>query len=118
VKLTTRLDGLDGLRRSLDCVADAQALRGELTAAAEELRDAARAELNGTAPGDDGLSHSLTIGHAGGGKAATVSTPLDHGWHREFGSLGHPPRPWLAPALAEARPGILARLRGWLAHTP
>jgi hypothetical protein len=113
VKLNARLHGMDGLRRGLGRVVDENGLRGELAAAAEELRDAARAELD-DAGSDATLSRSLTVARTSDGSTATVSTPLDHGWHREFGTLRRRPRPWLVPALDKARSGILARFRDWL----
>jgi hypothetical protein len=99
------MHGMEDLRRSLARIADRRGLRDEIAAAAEELRDA-----------DDTLSHSLTVVPADDGTSATISTPLDGAWHREFGSLHRPPRPWLAPALDKARPRILARLRAWLSR--
>jgi hypothetical protein len=47
---------------------------------------------------------------------ASVSTPLAYGWHLEFGTLKQPARPWLGPALDEARPRILRQIREWLAR--
>jgi hypothetical protein len=113
VKLNARLRGMDGLRRGLGRVVDENGVRDELATAAEELRDAARAEL-GDAGSDTTLSHSLTVARTHDGTAATVSTPLDDAWHREFGTFRRLPRPWLAPALDKARPGIVARFRNWL----
>jgi hypothetical protein len=68
----------------------------------------------GTSPQAD-LAGSLKIVPAPDGTSVTVGTTLPQGWHQEFGSLTQPATPWLEPALEAARPGILARLRLWLA---
>jgi hypothetical protein len=115
--LRARLTGASAFRAALDRIADAGTLRGELTAAAEEVRIAAHRRLEeADPPGGKGkaLARSLSIRLDRDGAAAEIGTALDHGWHREFGSVAHPPRPWLGPSFAEARPAILARLRSWL----
>lgn len=120
MKLNARLHGMDGLHAALGRIASENELRSELATSTEEMRDAARAELDATPqPGNsiDALSRSLTGSVSADGKTLTVSTRLDQGWHLEFGTLRRPPRPWLAPAFDRAGPGILARLRAWLAHS-
>jgi hypothetical protein len=117
MKLRARPGGGPAFRAALDRIADAGTLRDELTAAAEEVRIAAHRRLEEAAPPDGkgkALARSLSTRLNGDGTVAEIGTALDHGWHREFGSLAHPPRPWLGPSLAEARPAILARLRSWL----
>jgi hypothetical protein len=113
MKLRARLSGTPAFRSALDRIADAGTLRDELTAAAEDVRIAAHRRLEGDSRGE-ALARSLSIQLRGDGTVAEIGTALDHGWHREFGSLAHPPRPWLGPSLAEARPAILARIRSWL----
>jgi hypothetical protein len=118
--LRARLTGASEFRAALDRIADAGTLRDELTAAAEEIRVAARDRVDqadrpqGEA---DGLGRSIAVRFDSHGTSAEIGTPLDHGWHREFGSVARPPRPWLAPALDDARPKILTRLRNWLGAT-
>jgi hypothetical protein len=112
------LDGLDHLRRALTRIAETSELTAHLRAGAEDIRTAARASLGDGLPPDSrtgALAASLSLDLAQNGMTATVGTDLDYGWHLEFGSRGGAATPWLEPAFAEARPGILARLKHWLA---
>ncbi len=113
MKFTTRLDGLDAFGAALSRIADPAVIGDEVQAAAENVRETARASLQDARPPDSrsgALAQSLTVDPAGDGMSWTVSTPLDYGWYLEFGSLGRPATPWLEPALDEARPGIISRI--------
>jgi hypothetical protein len=105
-----RLDGLGALGARLSGIADA-ALASELEAAAEEIRERAAANLNASGGGGStgALVASLRVSAVADG-GYVVGTPLDHGWHREFGSRTRPAAPWLAPAAEDARPGLAARI--------
>jgi hypothetical protein len=118
MKFRGSVDGLESLRAGLGRIADSAALADALASAAEDIRTAARANLqNGQPPesrrGD--LAASLVIAPASDGASVTVGTAASQGWHAEFGTLAQPAAPWLEPALEAARPGILARLRQRLA---
>jgi hypothetical protein len=118
MRLTGRLDGLEQLRRALTRIAEPSELEASLKAGAEDIRTAARAGLGDGRPPDSrtgALAASLTVEMAERGMSARIGTGLEHGWHLEFGTLTRPATPWLEPALDEARPGILARLKRWLA---
>jgi hypothetical protein len=118
MRLTGRLDGLEQLRRALTRIAEPSELEASLKAGAEDIRAAAQAGLGDGRPPDSrtgALAASLTVEMAERGTSARIGTGLDYGWHLEFGSLGVEPKPWLEPALEEARQGILARLKRWLA---
>jgi len=120
MKMTGRLDGLDALRGALGRIAGDAELEAQVNAAAEEIREAARAGLaDGQTPDSrsGALARSLTVEPAGDGKSAVIGTDLDYGWHLEFGSLARSATPWLEPALDEARPGVLSRFRSWLASS-
>ena len=108
MKLTSRVDGLDRLTARLSALADERAVADDLRDTAEEIRDRAAAAL-GDGGSSGALATSLTVSPDGDG-GYVVGTPLDHGWHREFGSRARPAAPWLAPAAEEARPGLVARL--------
>jgi hypothetical protein len=113
MKFTARVDGLGALGEALSRIADPAAIRSKLRASAESVRDAARARLEDSRPPDSrqgALARSLTAEPFADGMSWTVSTPLAYGWHVEFGSLGRPATPWLAPALDETRPGIVSRI--------
>ena len=117
MKFSTRLDGLGAWQAALSRIAAPSAVTTEIEAAADALRDAARANLDDGQPPasrSGALAAALAVAVAEDGTSATVSTPLDHGWHLEFGTLTRPPTPWLAPALDAARSGILARIKGLL----
>jgi hypothetical protein len=108
VKLTARVDGLGELAPRLSRLADGHALAVELRETAEEVRERAAANLAGN--GSSGrLAASLTV-TPDGGNGFVVGTALDHGWHREFGSRLRGAKPWLAPAVEAARPGLIARI--------
>jgi hypothetical protein len=118
VRLTGRLDGLQQMHRALRRIAEPSELEASLKAGAEDIRAAARAGLGDGLPPDSrtgALAASLSVEMAEGGTSARIGTGLDYGWHLEFGTLTRPATPWLEPALDEARPGILARLKRWLA---
>jgi hypothetical protein len=118
MRLTGRLDGLEQLRRALTRIAEPSELEASLKAGAEDIRAAAQAGLGDGRPPDSrtgALAASLSVEMAQGGTSARIGTGLDYGWHLEFGSLGGAPSPWLEPALEQARRGILARLKRWLA---
>jgi HK97 gp10 family phage protein len=118
MKIRGRVEGLASLRSGLARIADRAALAEMLTAGAEDIRAAARVNLQDGQPpqsrrGD--LADSLVITPAADGLSVTVGTTVAHGWRREFGTLARPAAPWLEPALETARPGVLARLRQQLA---
>jgi hypothetical protein len=116
VKLTGRIDGLAELNARLSAIADDASLAPDLQATAGEIKDRAAARLADGVPPDSrsgALARSLTVQPAEDG-GYTISTPLDYGWHLEFGSLTRPPSPWLAPAAEAARPGFIARMAGRL----
>jgi hypothetical protein len=108
VKLTTRVDGLGELEARLSRLADRRAIATDLREAAEEIRERAAANLaSGGSSGE--LAVSLTV-TPDGDSGFVVATPLDHGWHREFGSRRRAAEPWLGPAAEAALPGLPARL--------
>jgi hypothetical protein len=116
MKFRGSVDGLESLRDGLGRIADRAALADALASAAEDIRTAARANLQDGQPPESrrgDLAASLVI--ASDGASVTVGTAAAQGWHAEFGSLARPATPWLEPALEAARPGILARLRQRLA---
>ena len=116
MKIAARFEGMDGLSATLSGIADAAGLGGVLEAAAADVRDAAAANLADGQPPDSrsgALAQSLAVTPGGDGLSFTVATPLDYGWHLEFGSLSHPATPWLAPAIDAALPSIERRLRDW-----
>jgi hypothetical protein len=118
MKIRGRVEGLASLRSGLARIADRAALAEMLTAGAEDIRAAARVNLQDGQPpqsrrGD--LADSLVITPAADGLSVTVGTTAAQGWHLESGTLARPAMPWLEPALETARPGILARLRQQLA---
>jgi hypothetical protein len=116
VKLNARVEGLAALGARFFAVAEEASFAPDLQHAAEDIRRHAAANLADGAPPDNrtsALAKSLTVRPDGAG-GYTVSTPLDHGWHLEFGSLARPAAPWLAPAAEEAQPSLLARIRARL----
>ena len=112
MKLNARVEGLSALNARFSAVADEASFAPDLQDAAEDIRQRAAANLSDGALPESrtgALADSLTVSadEAGG---YTVSTPLDHGWHLEFGSLARPAAPWLEPATEEAQPGLIARI--------
>jgi Bacteriophage HK97-gp10, putative tail-component len=113
MKFYASVEGLASLQAGFAGIADETALADALAASAEEIRGAARANLqNGKPPesrrGD--LADSLAIVPAADGMSVSVGTALPQGWYLEFGTRARPATPWLEPALDDARPGILARI--------
>ena len=118
MKIRGRVDGLESLSGGLARIGDSAELADALAASAEDIRTAARANLQDGQPPENrrgDLAASLMIAPAADGLSVTVGTTASEGWHLEFGSLARPATPWLQPALEAARPGILARLRQRLA---
>jgi hypothetical protein len=116
VKLKARVEGLAALGTRFSAVAEEASFTPDLQHAAEDIRQRAAAHLADGASSDDrtgALGKSLSVSPDGAG-GYTVSTPLDHGWHLEFGSLARPAAPWLAPAAEEAQPSLVARIRARL----
>jgi hypothetical protein len=117
MKVRTRLKGMPELRARLSKVADTNSLGALLEATAEEVRRAAVAGLADSQPPDSrngALARSLTVTPGGDGLSFTLSTPLNYGWHLEYGSLHRPATPWLGPAFDTVRPSIERHLREWL----
>jgi hypothetical protein len=120
MKFDARLDGLDDFNRALSDIAASGEIKDALKEAASGLHDAAIARLHDGQPPESvtgALASSLQVDLADDGMSATVGTSLDYSWQLEFGSLGRPATPWLEPALRDAQPGILARIRRWLASS-
>ncbi len=118
MKIRGSVEGLASLRGGLARIAERAPLADALAAAAEEIRSAARANLQDGQPPENRrgeLADSLRVTAADDGLSVTVGTTLAQGWHVEFGSLARPATPWLEPALEAARPRILASLRQRLA---
>jgi hypothetical protein len=113
LKLRGGITGLDGLNAALSEIGKGEALDKALADTAEEIRRRAVARLSdGTTPDSrtGALAESLTVELAGDG-GYIVSTPLDYGWHLEFGGSLRPAAPWLTPATEEAKPGLAERAR-------
>lgn len=113
MKLRASLWGLPRLGGALSGIAGEAAISEAIRETAKDIRERAAANLAEGAALDassSALARSLTLSQADNG-SATVATPLDHGWRREFGSLRRAARPWLAPAAETARPGLVVRLR-------
>ena len=90
MKLTSRLNGLDDLRKALSRIADETALHEAVEASAEDVRMAAKEQLSDGQPPESrsgALAKSLTVEVADDGKSARIGTPLDYAWHLEMGSL-------------------------------
>jgi hypothetical protein len=118
MKIRGSVEGLASLRGGLARIAERAPLADALVVAGEEIRAAARANLqDGRPPENRGgeLADSLRVTAADDGLSITIGTMLAQGWHAEFGSLARPATPWLEPALETARPKILASLRQRLA---
>jgi hypothetical protein len=118
MKIRSSVEGLDSLRGGLARIADKAALADAVAVTAEEVRAAARANLQDSGPPGNGrgqLADSLVIAPAADGLSVTVGTTAAQGWNLEFGTVARPATPWLGPALEAARPGILTRLRQRLA---
>ena len=104
--------GLAGLNAALTEIGDGEALAKALADTAEEIRLRAVANLTDGATPDSrtgALAQSLIVTPSPDG-GFTVSTPLDHGWHLEFGGSTRPAAPWLTPAAEDARPGLVDRI--------
>jgi hypothetical protein len=111
MRMRGRVEGLARFQAALAEIARGEGIAEETAAAADEIRKRAAANLP-----DGALAQSLAVSASGDG-GYTVSTPLDNGWHLEFGSRGRPAAPWLAPAAEDARRGFLARIRNRLNGT-
>lgn len=117
MKFTAQLRGMAELNATLSGIAKADGLADTLAASAEDVLDAARANLSDGAPPDSrtgALARSLNITRSADGFSATVSTPLVYGWHLEYGGMMRAARPWLAPALDAAAPSIKVHFSDWL----
>jgi hypothetical protein len=113
VRLRGGVGGLDGLNAALAEIGRAGVLDEALAATAEDIRQRAAARLDDGAPPDGSsgaLAESLSVVRDGDGGFA-VATPLDHGWHLEFGSATRAAMPWLTPAAEDARPGLAERAK-------
>ena len=111
MKLTGGLGGLDGFNAALAEIGNGEALAKVLAETAEEIRQRAVVNLADGAPPDNrtgALARSLTVTPSGDG-GYIVGTPLDYGWHLEFGSAARPAMPWLTPAADDAQPGLAER---------
>lgn len=120
MKISSRVDGVDGLRGALSRIAEPFELTEHLEAAAEDVLAAAQANLTDGQPPESrsgALAESLTVDAASDGTGFIVGTPLDHGWHLEFGSSSRSASPWLKPAFDASRSGVLARVKFWLANS-
>jgi hypothetical protein len=118
MKIRGSVEGLASLRGGLARIAERAPLADALAVAAEEIRSAARANLQDGQPPENRrgeLEDSLSVAVAADGLNVIIGTTLAQGWHVEFGSLARPATPWLEPALEAARPKILASLRQRLA---
>jgi hypothetical protein len=105
--------GLGGLNAALAEIGRAEALDEALAETAEDIRRRAAAMLADGAPPDSrtgALADTLTVTRDGDG-GYVVGTPLDHGWHLEFGSTAKPAMPWLTPAAEDARAGLADRAK-------
>jgi hypothetical protein len=103
--------GLGALNTALAEIGRAEALDEALAETAEDIRRRAAANLADGAPPDSrtgALEESLAVSRDAGG-GYVVGTPLDHGWHLEFGGSVKAATPWLTPATEDARPGLAAR---------
>jgi len=111
VRLRGSVSGLDGLEAALSEIGGGEALKEAFAETAEDIRRRALANLTDGVPPDSrtgALAASLTVTpDADGG--CIVGTPLDYGWHLEFGGGARPPAPWLTPAAADAGPGLAER---------
>lgn len=114
MRLRASIAGLPRLGGALSGIAEGAAVSEALRETAEDIRERAAAALTdggaGLEASSGALARSLTLSQADDG-SALVSTPLEHGWHLEHGTLRRPARPWLGPAAEATRPGLIARLR-------
>ena len=111
MKLTGGLGGLDGFNAALAEIGNGEALAKALAETAEEICQRAVVNLADGAPPDSrtgALARSLTVTPSGDG-GYIVGTPLDYGWHLEFGSTARPAMPWLTPAADDAQPSLAER---------
>jgi hypothetical protein len=113
MKISANVTGSNALAITFSRIGRGEGLRATLQAAAEDVRDAAKDNLFHTRH-KSRLASSLEITPGADGFSFSISTPLDYGWHLEFGTLNRPPRPWLLPALDAARPSVERRMSEWL----
>jgi hypothetical protein len=117
MKFTAQLRGMAELNAKLSGLAKAEGLADTLQSCAEDVLDAARANLSDGTPPDSrtgALARSLNITPSADGFSVTVSTPLIYSRHLEYGGLTRAATPWLAPALDTAAPSIKVRFGEWL----
>jgi hypothetical protein len=117
MKIGMTLVGGNALGAALSRLDKTKSLEATLGAAAEDIRQAAAANLSNIRDDTGELAESLTVEPVQtvpDSLSFSVSTPLDYGWHLESGTLNRPAQPWLAPALDAATPTIQRRLREWL----
>lgn len=117
MKIRHRVSGLGSFGAALSRIAEPHSLTEILAGEADGIRNAAIGRLGdgqGAGSRSGALAESLAVHSSDDGLRFTISTPLEYGWHLEFGSLHSPPSPWLAPALDEQKPAILARIGQWL----
>jgi hypothetical protein len=111
VKLSGGVSGLAGLNAALSEIGEGAALDKALAETAEEIRQRSVAHLADGAPPDSrtgALADSITVTRDANG-GYIVGTPLDYGWHLEFGSSARPATPWLTPAAEQAQSGLTDR---------
>jgi hypothetical protein len=116
MKLDAKIEGGAALGAAFARLAQAEGLVKVIEASADDVREAAIANLGGEQRGA-ALAASLEVVRGGDGLTFLVSTPLEDGWHREYGRLNDAAQPWLAPALDAARPSVDVRLGEWLSRT-
>ena len=109
--MTIRIEGLDGPQRKLRKI-PAQ-IEKEVSVAlnegAERIADGARARVSV----DSGsLRNSIHVRQSEEGMSASVETSAEHARHVEFGTRHAPARPFLLPAFDEAKPKVVAEVRG------
>lgn len=117
MKIGITLAGENALSAMFSRLDIAKSLETTLRTVAEDIRQAATVNLSDIHHAN-GLAESLTVTPGNGSihdsLSFSISTPLDYGWHLEFGSLNFPPQPWLVPAVDAASPTIQRRLHAWL----
>lgn len=115
MKVNAKLLGGEAMTSAFSRLGAAEGLAKVIEASAEELREAAVANLGSDRRSAE-LAASLEVVPVGDGLTFSVSTQLEDGWHREHGRLDDAAQPWLAPALDTARPSIDTRLNEWLSR--